>query len=327
MDTAPTASTSASATAAAAPTSTDLMIALSHIQQLIPLLDYRPGGLTHLLPTLLTPLLPTTDPASDMQRYRANVDHAFRVSTELSSRVLPGSPVGSALDLAERLMRVADEKERLLRVRKKRRLFVEQEKVLEVNSWGPAVPPPKQVVGEGKKEEVGWKSLLPSQNPTSFSATEPIPPPSSPQTLGTYLNALQEYLRTAWGAGVAPTGIGLKQVKVRVASWGQEGFSLELQVKPLIRAVIDATPTYTPQGQLISVDVAGLVVGGFAEEITSTTSSKFPVFRTLSAEILSQTHRALSPHPYAKEGDVWTAHTPLTEVVARLLLSASAFQS
>ncbi len=47
-----------------------------------------------------------------------------------------GAPVANALDLADRLMRSGDEKARVLRVRKKRRLFMEQEKVLEVNNWG-----------------------------------------------------------------------------------------------------------------------------------------------------------------------------------------------
>ncbi len=144
MDSTP--SGSRPSTAAAAPNSTELMIALSQIQQLIPLLDYRPGGLTHLLPTLLTPLLPVGDANNGgagpeaLQRYRANVEHAFRVAGELAGRVQDGASVGSALELAERLMKEGDDKARMLRVRKKRRLFVEQEKVLEVNNWGPPIP-------------------------------------------------------------------------------------------------------------------------------------------------------------------------------------------
>ncbi|KAJ9479539.1 pH response protein PalF [Pseudozyma hubeiensis] len=338
------------ATSSSQPDSAQLMLALSQIQQLIPLLDYRPGGLTHLLPTLLTPLLPSSDAQGEnMQRYRANVDHAFRVAAELVGRVDDGGSVGNALQLSERLMREGDEKQRLLRVRKKRRLFVEQEKLLEVGSWGPAVPIRDAVVG--KKDEavetkeagaadgeqpVEMTAFLPSQNPTNTALTpkqQNLEPPTSPQALQTYLAALHSYLSAAVERGLAPPTIPLKQVKARITAFSAESFTLEVQIARAVRACIEASVIYAPtpsseQPLLHSVDLATLTVGAVNESITSTTPSAYPIFRSLSADILTQTHRATGN----KIGDVpphaavWTAYRSITEGVARLMLAAAQLQ-
>lgn len=276
------------------PNSTELMIALSQIQQLIPLLDYRPAGLTHLLPTLLTPLMPQpaneSVPGETMQRYRANVDHAFRVAGELVGRVQDNSTVGPALELAERLMKDGDSKARMLRVRKKRRLFTEQEKVLETNSWGPPVPARAQTnaaskSAEEKKEEdskAELKALLPSQDPSSSNpalSQRSLSPPRDAKAVQGYLVALHSYLKTAAEKGLLPPGVGLKQVKARIAAISEEGFTLEVQVTPLLKAFIDATPSFTTdedagdeQKQLSSVNLAGLTVGGINETIVSAAS-------------------------------------------------------
>ncbi|SJX63316.1 uncharacterized protein SRS1_14136 [Sporisorium reilianum f. sp. reilianum] len=348
-------SSSIPATAAAAssssPNSTELMIALSHIQQLIPLLDYRPGGLTHLLPTLLTPLLPVQDavPGESMQRYRANVDHAFRVAAELVARVQDAASVGGALELAETLMAQADEKARLLRVRKKRRLFVEQEKVLEVNSWGPPVSPrPAAVVKPAASEqsstaklEVELSAFLPSQNPPNTlltTAQQTLPPPTTPQALQGYLSALHSYLQTAVAKGLFPPTVQLKHVKARIVAFSPEGFTLEVQVAQLVKALIDASVAYAPrsaeaaeaeeEAELTSVELAALTLGGVSESITSTTPSAFPIFRSLSTDMLAQTHRAVPPsRPANTATSVWTAYMPITETVARLILAAAQFQA
>ncbi|CBQ73479.1 conserved hypothetical protein [Sporisorium reilianum SRZ2] len=345
-------SSSIPATAAAAssssPNSTELMIALSHIQQLIPLLDYRPGGLTHLLPTLLTPLLPVQDavPGESMQRYRANVDHAFRVAAELVARVQDAASVGGALELAETLMAQADEKARLLRVRKKRRLFVEQEKVLEVNSWGPPVPPrPAAVVKPAASEqsstaklEVELSAFLPSQNPPNTlltTAQQTLPPPTTPQALQGYLSALHSYLQTTVAKRLFPPTVQLKHVKARIVAFSPEGFTLEVQVAQLVKALIDASVAYAPrsteaeeEAELTSVELAALTLGGVSEPISSTTPSAFPIFRSLSTDMLAQTHRAVPPsRPANTEASVWTAYMPITETVARLILAAAQFQA
>nr|CDI57040.1 putative protein [Melanopsichium pennsylvanicum 4] len=295
----PTAGSNSSATTSKS-NSTELMIALSQIQQLIPLLDYRPGGLTHLLPTLLTPLLPTNETSSGevMQRYRANLDHAFRVSSELVARLSDGSSVGTALNLAERLMQEGDEKARILRVRKKRRLFVEQEKVLEVNSWGPPVPPRTHAARtakdgtEGKERHDAAKrgkaevsAFLPSQNPDniiSSSAQQYLEPPKTPQAVQKYLSALHSYLKTAAERGLLPAGVALKRIRARVASFTETEFTLELQVAQVMKAVIDATPSFADDnadaedaeatGELQSVDLAGVTLGGVNENIVSATA-------------------------------------------------------
>ncbi|GAC97674.1 pH response protein PalF [Pseudozyma hubeiensis SY62] len=289
----------ANATSSSSPNSAQLMLALSQIQQLIPLLDYRPGGLTHLLPTLLTPLLPSSDAqAESMQRYRANVDHAFRVAAELVGRVEDGGSVGNALQLSERLMHEGDEKKRLLRVRKKRRLFVEQEKLLEVGSWGPAVPIRAAVVGKKDEavesnvaEDAGQQSVemtafLPSQNPTNTRLTtkqQNLEPPTSPQALHSYLAALHSYLSVAVEKGLAPPTIPLKHVKARITAFSAESFTLEVQIARAVKACIEASVIYAPtqasdakgesrtqQPPLNSVSLASLTVGAVNESIVST---------------------------------------------------------
>ncbi|CDU26201.1 uncharacterized protein SPSC_06395 [Sporisorium scitamineum] len=353
-----TAPPTASSTTASgsSPNSTELMIALSQIQQLIPLLDYRPGGLTHLLPTLLTPLLPVQDAVQgeSMQRYRANVDHAFRVAGELVGRVQDGASVGSALELAERLMQQGDEKARLLRVRKKRRLFVEQEKVLEVNSWGPPVPPRsaavvKPAVSADKSEEaksnevkqqVDVSAFLPSQNPSNTiltSSQRDLPPPTTPQAVQSFLAALQSYLKITVDKGFFPPAVQLKHVKARLVTFTSEGFTLEVQVAQVVKALIDASLTYAPRSaepseapetELKSVDLAALTLGGVDESISSTTPSTYPIFRSLSTDILAQTHRAVSSARQANTvTDAWTAYKPITETIARLILAAAQFQT
>ena len=339
-----------STSAVAPPNSTELMIALSQIQQLIPLLEYRPGGLTHLLPTLLTPLLPLqeTVPGESMQRYRANVDHAFRVAAELVGRVQDGASVGSALELAERLMQGGDEKARILRVRKKRRLFVEQEKVLEVNSWGPPVPPARSAASaknppqpahkseEAKEEQVEVSAFLPSQNPpeTILAPSQAnLGPPTTAQAVQSYLAALHTYLKTTVDKGLFPPTIQLKQIKARIVAFGPEGFTLELRIARLMKAFVEASMIYAPtsasepteqQGELQSVDLTALTIGGLDEAITSTTPSRFPIFQSLSSDVLTQTHRATS---FSPAPNVWTAYTPITETIARLILAAASFQA
>ncbi|SPO24301.1 uncharacterized protein UTRI_03569 [Ustilago trichophora] len=326
--------------------STELMIALSQIQQLTPLLDYRPGGLTHLLPTLLTPFLPTADsvPGESVQRYRANVDHAFRVAGELVGRVSDGSSIGSALTLAEKLMREGDEKARMLRVRKKRRLFSEQEKVLEVNSWGPPVPsrPNTTAIKTGndvakeaaKKDSQEMRAFLPSQNPYNTILTpaqQDLLPPTTAQAVQKYLIALHSYLKTADEKALLPAGISLRQIKARIATFRQGEFSLEVQIGSTVKAVIDASAAFSSEGggELASVDLAGLTVGGVNETITTTTPSAFPIFRSLSSDILSQTTRAVTSSSTEKveRGHIWMAYKPVTEAVARLILAAAQFQA
>ncbi len=87
-------------------------------------------------------------------------------------------------------------------------------------------------------------------------------------------------------------------------------------------------------GELVSVDLAGLTLGGFTEAITSTTPSAFPIFRSLSADILAQTNRALSTSASnasgvkdEKDNAVWLAYKPITEAVARIILAAAQFQA
>ncbi|PWN48992.1 hypothetical protein IE53DRAFT_380900 [Violaceomyces palustris] len=195
------------------PNSTDLLTAISHIQSLIPLLDFRPPsnlnhqslahnfpppesfqpGLSNLIPSLLLPLNPTrpnlnrsqdtlamamglpnvtlSDHQEAIKRYRLSVDHALRLSEELVRRCTDMNGAGMALLLAEKIMargegRVVgegkerpsnltggdgsdqqrqdgrggdDESERLLRVRKRRRALLEQERGLT----------PSQVCGNG----------------------------------------------------------------------------------------------------------------------------------------------------------------------------------
>ncbi|SOV08694.1 uncharacterized protein UDID_04819 [Ustilago sp. UG-2017a] len=333
------------------PNSTELMLALSQIQQLIPLLDYRPAGLTHLLPTLLAPLMPQPTnqsvPGETMQRYRANVDHAFRVAGELVDRVQDNPTVGPALELAERLMKQGDSKARMLRVRKKRRLFTEQEKVLETNTWGPPIPVRVQTntaskAADEKKEDpskVQIKALLPSQNPNIAALAvqqQPLSPPRDAKAVQGYLAALHGYLKTAAEKGLMPPGVRLKQIRARVATFNTEGFALEVHVVPLLKAFVDATSTSAgadadardPQQQPVRIDLAGLTVGGVNETITSTRRSSYPIFRSLSSDILAQTHGALScsPSPTSTR-DIWTAYNPITEAIARLILAAAQFQA
>ena len=256
-------------------------------------LDYRPGGLTHLLPTLLTPLMPVNDtvPGESMQRYRANVEHAFRVANELVSRVSDASSVGSALTLAEKLMRQGDDKARMLRVRKKRRLFVEQEKVLEVNSWGPPIPPRATTTKPGSerpKTEEELNTLLPSQNthPVALTtAQKDLPPPTTAQAAHKYLLALHSYLKSADAKGLLPSGIPLKHVKARISSLTPDALTLELQIGSVVKAVLDATLTFHPaaedeRGELQSVELAALTIGGSHETIVS---AKHPSYLRLNA--------------------------------------------
>lgn len=265
-----------------------------------------------------------------MQRYRANVDHAFRMAAELSARVQHGTPVGAALELAERLMKEQQgstgEKERLVRVRRKRRLWVEGEKVGEVAGWGPAVPPRSEAK---KDDKAGQRSFVPSQNQHASTPVSGLIPPKTPTAVQSYLSALRAYLKGSWDAGVGPKEVELKQVKARIARFTEQSFTLEVQVTPLVKAFIDASPKYASDeldADLVSIDLAGLVVGGINEDITSTTTpSKFPNFRSLSADILTQTTRALPTS--TKAGDVWTAYMPITEAIARLVLAAAQFQS
>ncbi|EST05353.1 hypothetical protein PSEUBRA_005628 [Kalmanozyma brasiliensis GHG001] len=335
----------ASATSSA-PNSTELMIALSQIQQLIPLLDFRPGGLTHLLPTLLTPLLPTSD-ATAMQGYRASVEHAFRVAGELVARVGDGStPAGAALELAERLMREGDEGARVLRVRKKRRLLAEQEKAMEANAWGPSVPVrAKDVKADAEKKEgaeqgaVEVSAFLPSQNPANTvlaTSQQNVPPPTTAQAVGKYLTALHAYLQTTVDKGLAPQTVPLKQVKARITAFAPQGFTLEVQIAQVIKAVIEASFTYcstaddaNEERELQSVEVAALTLGGVSETITSTTPSAYPIFRTLSTDLLTQTQNAVPSLTAATSADarIWTAYTPITETITRLILAAAHFQS
>lgn len=271
---------------APAPNSTELMIALSQIQQLIPLVDYRPGGLTHLVLSLVLPLLPGEDGAESMQRYRGNVEHAFRVAGQLATRVQDMASVGSALELAQRLMKERDETTRILRVRKKRRLFVEQQKLLEANNWGPPAPMPvrSNVTSAAaeettKRQEVKMTAFLTSQNPPNVELTQAqreVPPPKSAGDVQMYLAALHTYLKTAAEAGLMPQGVGLRQIKARVANFSKTGFSLELQVAPVIKAFIEATPTYETatdhveaSSDLINVELARLTVGALTEAIVS----------------------------------------------------------
>ncbi|TKY88499.1 hypothetical protein EX895_002487 [Sporisorium graminicola] len=367
MDAAPTdaanvggSTSTASAATSSSPNSTELMIALSQIQQLIPLLDYRPGGLTHLLPTLLTPLLPVQEavPGESMQRYRANVDHAFRVASELVGRVQDGASVGSALQLAERLMQQGDESARLLRVRKKRRLFVEQEKVLEVNTWGPPVPPRYTAVAkppsgtdkseeaqqEKSKEDVDISAFLPSQNPPNTilsTQQQNIPPPTTPQAVQSYLAALRSYLKTTVDKGLFPPTVQLKHIKARIVTFTPEAFTLEVQVAQLVKALVDASVSYaprsssesaetaeTPEAELKTVELAALTLGAVAESISSTTPSAYPIFRSLSADVLTQTHRAVSSaRSLGTVTNAWTAYKPITETIARVILVAAQFQA
>lgn len=299
-----------------APTSTELMIALSQIQQLIPLLDYRPGGLTHLVPTLLTPLMPVSEgmPGEAMQRYRANVDHAFRVAGELVARVqdATGAGAATALALAESLMKTQDQSARMLRVRKKRRLFVEQEKLLETNNWGPPVPPRRpatatatgveptrtehkaQVDATEQTLKVELQALLPSQNPPNLALTpaqQDLPPPHNTRAVAKYLVALHSYLQTAVARRVAPGKVPLNQIKARVVSVTPLGFTLEVKVAELLRAVIDATTTNSSAADgggddeaaavvAPTIDLAGMTVGGVDEAIVS--SPSLPSHRILT---------------------------------------------
>lgn len=231
-----------------------------------------------------------------MQRYRANVDHAFRVAGELVGRVQDGAPVGNALDLADRLMRSGDEKARVLRVRKKRRLFVEQEKVLEVNSWGPPVPLRANIAAKGvdaqKKEAEGTadkvvevSAFLPSQNPpnTVLAASQQnLPQPTTAQAVQKYFGALHAYLQTTLDRGLAPQTVPLKHVKARIAAFSQQGLTLEVQVAQVIKGRIDASFMYGKvataenvgaedggEGELERVEVAALTLGGVNESIVS----------------------------------------------------------
>ncbi|KAJ1581367.1 hypothetical protein NDA11_001838 [Ustilago hordei] len=333
------------------PNSTELMLALSQMQQLIPLLDYRPAGLTHLLPTLLAPLMSQHTnqslPGETMQRYRANVDHAFRVAGELVDRVQDNPTVGPALELAERLMKQGDSKARMLRVRKKRRLFTEQEKVLETNTCAPPIPVRVQTntaskTADEKKEDpskVHIKALLPSQNPNIAALAvqqQSLSPPRDAKAVQGYLAALHAYLKTAEEKGLMPPGVPLKQIKARVATFNKEGFALEVHLVPLLKAFVDATSTSTdadvdardPQQQSVRIDLAGLTVGGIKESITLTRGSAYPIFRTLSSDILTQTHVALSSSASSTcTRDIWTAYKPITEAIARLILAAAQFQA
>lgn len=292
-----TAAATTSSSGTPPPSSAELMLALSQIQQLIPLLDYRPGGLTHLLPTLLTPLLPNDAAAAEsVQRYRANVDHAFRVAAELVGRVNDSASVGNALNLAETLMREGDEKARLLRVRKKRRLFVEQEKVLEANHWGPPVPSrvavaskiasateSKQEAEQADQKPAQITAFLPSQNPTKVMlspAQQNLPSPTHARAVQSYLIALHSYLQLTVEKGLAPPTVALKQVRARILAFAPGGFTLEVQVAQVMKACIEANLTFVTKQQaerqellplLQSVDVAALTLGAVNESIVSTT--------------------------------------------------------
>ena len=148
---------------AAPPSSTELMVALSQIQQLFPLLDYRPPmtmvagpaqcGLSHIIPSLLMPLAPasaqTGIPDSlaaaiglpnsaqhNVKGYRESVEHALRVAGELERRLAAGGEVAPALALAQSIVqkqaKKEEETERILRVRKKRRIMAQHD-----DAWAP----------------------------------------------------------------------------------------------------------------------------------------------------------------------------------------------
>ncbi|GAK68115.1 uncharacterized protein PAN0_040c6348 [Moesziomyces antarcticus] len=311
MDATTTTTTTTSGAGGGAANSTELMIALSQIQQLIPLLEHRPGGLVHLVSSLLIPLSAEAG-AEAMQRYRANVDHAFRVSAELVART-QGGPVGTALELAERLMDDGESK-RLLRVRRKRRLFTEQEKLLDGS--GPPIPQPRpQAAGSKQDAEAGVLPALPLT-----SAQQDLAWPTSADAVQQYLRALHGYLEQAF-KGKGRDG-ALKHVKARVASFGQAGFEVEVHVSPILRARIEVTVAES------SIDIASLAVGAMTESITSTTPSAFPIFRALSSDVLTHTKRAQrAPAPAHAHAAVWSAYAGVTETIARLILSAAQFQT
>ncbi|ETS61998.1 hypothetical protein PaG_03551 [Moesziomyces aphidis] len=301
--------TTSSGAGGGAANSTELMIALSQIQQLIPLLEHRPGGLVHLLSSLLIPLCAEGGPEA-MQRYRANVDHAFRVSAELVART-QGGPVGTALELAEKLMHDGESK-RLLRVRRKRRLFTEQEKLLDGS--GPPIPQSQPQAAEAKQDaEARVLPVLPLT-----SAQQGLAWPTSADAVQQYLRALHGYLEEAFKEKGRDGA--LKHVKARVASFSQAGFEVEVQVSPILKARIEVTVAES------NIDIASLAVGAMTESITSTMPSAFPIFRALSSDVLTRTKRAQRA-PASAHATVWSAYTGVTETMARLILSAAQFQT
>lgn len=237
------------------PTSAELMLSLSHIQQLMPLLDYKPSGLAHLVPDLLLPLVPmasmsSADPLAvsmglpgltqaaqqdAIKRYREHVQHAFRIASELVLRLHdPDTPAAGAIQLAQQLMQqqgrngaaAESDKDRILRVRKKRRLLLEQDRLLQ-------------------------SSLLhsaPAQHTTSAVAKAPqelnrhAEPPTSTHAIQQYLSYLRIHLLNAVPPAATPL---VKRTKIRLVTFASpsdaiHSFTLELHIQPVLKAVYES---------------------------------------------------------------------------------------
>ncbi|PWZ03821.1 hypothetical protein BCV70DRAFT_198010 [Testicularia cyperi] len=385
----------ASSSSAPQPTSTELMIALSHIQQLIPLLDYKPGGLSHILPSLLVPLAPLPSVSADplamsmglpglsqsaqhetIKRYRGSVEHAFQLAQQLHFRVQDPNSAGGALELANKLMQNSDRSNRILRVRRKRRLLADHEKALDGSQvYAPPPPPQPQVppassqaansnLAPGSAADTSTAqshpasssdqqpkppqtSILPSLHPDFAAAhTSQIPPPDSPENVRTYLGALQAYFASTPELVPVP----LDSLRVRLASFTESGFTLELHVLPLIKALVDATVTHHPSsivleegdeknrsGTETGIEISNLQIVAFTESIEANTPSRFPVFRSLSVSLLDRIRKDLIQRPSGhiappvslstQQTSQWQAYLPITEAVARVVLGAAEFRS
>lgn len=151
-------------------------------------------------------------------------------------------------------------------------------------------------------------AFLPSQNPPNILFTKPqqdLQPPKTVQAVNNYLVALHSYLKTAHHKNLFPTGINLKHIKARVIAFTPAStFSLEVQVGSIVKAVIDATTTITTfpssstsstttsairegenghdpaseeinkGSEVLSIELAGLTVGGVNETIVSVFDSR-----------------------------------------------------